>query len=177
MPSRLGAAWWLRRSEHHEVSPTITSPATVADRQSLGHILQVCPRTHASRIARHHKNVDLVEQRAVRLGYGVKQEPAIPTPAGIRKPNLVLDHSECVTILDVTIVADNADLDKCHNNKCLYYDQPAIRESAQRYYGPRSVSFEALAMNWRGLSQKICCLAQRTGTERFVLESHKFCDS
>ena len=36
--------------------------------ESLGHILQVCPRTHASRIARHDKILDLVEQGAVRLG-------------------------------------------------------------------------------------------------------------
>ena len=122
--------------------------------ESLGHILQVCPRTHASRIARHNKIVDLVEGGAVRLGYGVKRELAIPTPAGIRRPDLVLDRGGKVTILDVTIVADNADLDECHNNKCLYYDQPAIRQWAQRCYEPRSISFEALAMSWRGLMAK-----------------------
>ena len=94
--------------------------------ESLGHILQVCPRTHASRIARHDKIVDLVEQGVVRLEYGVKRELAIPTPAGIRKHDLVLDRGECVTIPDVTIVVDNADLDECHNNKCHTSVGPAM---------------------------------------------------
>ena len=92
----------------------------------MGHILQVCPRTHASRITRHDKIVDLVEQGVVRLEYGVKRELAIPTPAGIRKPDLVLDRGECVTIPDVTIVVDNADLDECHNNKCHTSVGPAM---------------------------------------------------
>ena len=92
-----------------------------------------------------------MESGASRLGYGVKPEPAIPTPAGIRKPDLILDRGECVTILDVTIVADNSDLEDCHENKCLYYDQPAIWQWVQQCHRPRSISFEAVAMNWRGL--------------------------
>ena len=32
--------------------------------ESLGHILQVCPRTHALGIARHDKVVDLVQKRS-----------------------------------------------------------------------------------------------------------------
>ena len=119
--------------------------------ESLGHILQVCPRTHASRIERHDKIIDFVESGASRQGYDIKGEPAIPTLAGIRKPDLILDRGECVTILDVTIVADNSDLEECHEIKCLYYDQPAIQQWVQQCYGPRSISFEAVAMNWRGL--------------------------
>ena len=56
-----------------------------------------------------------------------------------------------MTILDVTIVADNSDLEDCHENKCLYYDQPAIWQWVQQCHRPRSISFEAVAMNWRGL--------------------------
>ena len=63
--------------------------------ESLGHILQVCPRTHALCIARHDEIVDLVESGASRLGYGVQQELAIPIPGRIRKPDLILACSEC----------------------------------------------------------------------------------
>ena len=107
--------------------------------ESLGHILQVCPRTHALCIARHDEIVDLVESGASKLGYGVQQELATPIPGRIRKPDLILACSECVTILDVTIVADNSDLKERHENKCLYYDQPAIRQWVQQCYGPRSI--------------------------------------
>ena len=119
--------------------------------EALSHILQSCPRTHASRIARHDKIVDLVISSAERIGYSICREPAIPTPAGIRKPDLILVRDYDLTILDVTIVADNADLDKSHHDKQVYYDVPAIREWVQQRYEPRHVAFEALAMSWRGL--------------------------
>ena len=96
--------------------------------EALSHILQSCPRTHASRIARHDKIVDLVMSCAEKIGYGIRREPAIPTPAGIRKPDLVLVRHYNLTILDVTIVADNTNLEKAHHDKQVYYDVPAIRE-------------------------------------------------
>ena len=119
--------------------------------EALSHILQSYPRTHASRIARHDKIVDLMMSSAEKIGYGFRRKPAIPTPAGIRKPDLVLVCHYDLTILDVTIVADNTDLEKAHHDKQVYYDVPAIREWAQSCYEPRHIAFEALAINWRGL--------------------------
>ena len=118
--------------------------------ESLAHILQVCPRTHASRIARHDKIVDLVEQALTRKGYTTYREPAIPTPAGIRKPDLVVSCGLAVTVLDVTAVADNADLALSHGRKCEYYDTPAVREWVRDRYGSGEVTFLAVALNWRG---------------------------
>ena len=57
--------------------------------ESFGHILQVCPRTHASCIARRDKIVDPVMSDAERIWYGIGREPATPTPAGMRRPDLV----------------------------------------------------------------------------------------
>ena len=102
--------------------------------EALSHILQSCPRTHASCIARHDKIVDLVISSVEKIGYGIRREPAIPTPAGIRKPDLVLVRGDNLTILDVTIVADNADLENAHHSKQVYYDIPAIREWAKTCY-------------------------------------------
>ena len=119
--------------------------------EALSHILQSCPRTRASRIARDDKIVDLVISCAEKIGYGICREPAIPTPAGIRKLDLILVRDYDLTILDVTIVADNADLEQSHQDKQVYYDVPAIREWVQLRYEPRHIAFEALAMSWRGL--------------------------
>jgi len=129
--------------------------------ESLGHILQVCPRTHALRIARHDKIVDLVMSGAEKIGYSISREPAIQTPAGIQKPDLVLVRNSDLTILDVTIVAENTDLEKTHNDKCVYYDVPAIREWAQLCLEPKHIAFEALAMNWRGLPATRSAVALR----------------
>ena len=104
------------------------------------------------------QGTNLVMSGAEKTGYSVHHEPAIPTPAGIQRPDLALVCNSDLTILDVTIVADNADLEKTHNDKCVYYDVPAIREWAQLCFEPRHIAFEALAMNWRGL------LATRSAT-------------
>ena len=88
----------------------------------------MCPRTHASCIARHDKIIHLVEQALTRKGYTTCREPAIPTPAGIRRPDLLVSRGLAVTVLDVAAVADNADLALRHGRKGKYYDTPAVRE-------------------------------------------------
>ena len=103
--------------------------------ESLGHILQVCPRTHTSRSTQHDKILDLVEQALSQKGYAITREPAIPTPAGICRPDLVLVRGSAVTVIDVRIVADNADLARVHGSKCEYYDTPSIRELIRDRYG------------------------------------------
>ena len=82
---------------------------------SLGHILQVCPRTHASRVSRHDKIVSLVQTAAGKAGWSCIREPAIPTTAGLRRPDLIFHHeSWSSVVLDVRIVADNAVLHDVH---------------------------------------------------------------
>ena len=70
----------------------------------------MCPHTHASRIAQHDKIVDLVERALTWKGYTIDCEPATPTLVGIQRHEVVVAHGSAVTVLDVTIVADNADL-------------------------------------------------------------------
>ena len=82
---------------------------------------------------------------------------------------MVLVRDGDLTILDVTIVADNADLEKSHHDKCVCYDVPAIREWAQSCFEPRHIAFEALAMNWRGpLATRSAAALRRLRTERAV---------
>ena len=61
---------------------------------SLGHILQVCPRTHASRVARHDRLGTLVQSAAGKVGWSCVREPAIPTLSGIRRPDLIFYHQD-----------------------------------------------------------------------------------
>ena len=93
----------------------------------------------------------LVMSGAEKIGYSIRHEQAMPTPAGIRRLHLVLVHNSDLTTLDVTMFADNPDLETTNNDKCVYYDVPAIRQWAQLCFEPRHIAFEALAMNCRGL--------------------------
>lgn len=138
----------LRRSRGR---PQVSSRCDCCGRiKSLGHILQVCPRTHASRIARHDKIVDLVEKALTQRGHSICREPAIPTPAGVCRPDLVVEWDSAVTVLDVMIVANNADLTRSHDRKCEYYNTPSILEWIRERYRTENVTFSAVAFNWRG---------------------------
>ena len=138
----------LRRSRGRPLASTRCDCCSRTE--SLGHILQVCPRTHASRVARHDKITDLVGHPLSQKGFAISREPAIPTPAGIRRPDLVVSRGSAVTVIDVTIVADNADLARAHGSKWEYYDTTSIREWIWERYGAEEISFSAVALNWRG---------------------------
>ena len=60
-------------------------------------------------------------------GFTTRVEPAIPTPAGVRYPDLVAWKGDKCVVIDTTIVADNYDPDDAHERKVVYYDQPAIK--------------------------------------------------
>ena len=71
--------------------------------ESLGHILQVCRRTHDSRVERHDGVNALLRNR----GFATAIESAIPTPAGMRYPDIVANKPDICVVIDTTIVADN----------------------------------------------------------------------
>ena len=125
--------------------------------ESLGHIIQTCARTWALRNKRHDVLVDRVEQLLRRNGYEVQQEPNIPTPAGVRRPDIVawVTGSSCI-VVDATIVADHVDLAAVDLLKRKYYDTPEIRSWAagSSLCSPESVVFISVAFNWRGALAK-----------------------
>ena len=104
-------------------------------------------------MARHNKVVELIASNARKKGWDVLVEPVIPTPAGVRRPDLVIHGlRKTAFVIDATVVADNADLTDRHNGKCHYYDIPAIRQWVK---GVRpdidEVKFSSVTLNWRGL--------------------------
>ena len=75
--------------------------------ESLGHIWQVCPRTHGARVVRHDRVLDLATsmlkylEATGKLGPIVAtREPRVPISDGIRKPDLVVRSSGKVFVDD-----------------------------------------------------------------------------
>ena len=119
---------------------------------SLGHILQVCPKTHASRVARHDRLPTLVQSAAGKAGWSCIREPAIPTLAGIRRPEVIFYHQDRSTyVLEVTVVTDNAALYEVHEHKVRYYDVPDIRNWIVLNISGNQVQFSSVTLSWRGL--------------------------
>lgn len=79
---------------------------------SLRHILQVCPNACFNNV------VELVASKHHKKGWSLLIEAAIPTPAGVRRPDLVIHGlRKTAYVIDATIVADNADLYGTHLGK------------------------------------------------------------
>ena len=109
----------------------------------------MCP---SSRTARHDRIVTLVQSAAGKAGCACIREPAIPTIAGLWRPDLIFHHNErSAYLLDVTIVADNAVLHEVHERKTQYYDVPEIRNWIARNINGNDVLFFSVTMSWRGL--------------------------
>ena len=97
-------------------------------RETLAHILQTCPRTHKPRVDRHDRVNKYLTEVVRKNGFTARVEPAIPTPAGIRYPDLVIWKNGLCVVVDTTIVSDHKPPDDAHERKVKYYDQPAIRD-------------------------------------------------
>ena len=67
------------------------------------------------------------------------------------------------------MVANNADLEKNHNDKRVYYDVPAIRQWVQLCFEPRHIALVTLAMNWRSLATKSAAALRRLGLSTLFL--------
>ena len=117
--------------------------------ESLDHILQVCPRTSGGRNDRHNAILAGTVKTLIKKGWSVLVEPAIPTPAGLRRPDMIAWNSgnKCY-IIDVTVAADNADLRDVHRHKVEHYDNEYIRNWARGVSSKKGTIVSSI--NWRG---------------------------
>jgi hypothetical protein len=121
--------------------------------ESLSHILQVCPRPFVARDERHNRIAQAICRFLEGKGFTISEEPAIPTTAGTRRPDLIAYKvGGPAAVLDVTIVADNADLNSEHRKKVSYYNTPEIRDWTARLANCEvsDILFTAAVLNWRG---------------------------
>ena len=118
--------------------------------------------------------LDLTEATLNRKGWASSREPAIPTPAGTRKPDLIVWRESCAkaAVIDVTVVADNASLSRQHRNKVAHYDTPAVREYASALSGKAEVVFSSVTLSWRGViaAESAHLLAEDLGWSRDEFE-------
>ena len=120
--------------------------------QTLGHILQVCPRTFGPRNDRHNTVLHKTVKELLKRNWTVLVEPAIPTPAGIRRPDIVVwKASEQAYVIDVTVVADHADLYMAHASKVTYYNNEHVAGWVIKRAGMNNVMFSSVTFNWRGI--------------------------
>ena len=60
--------------------------------ETLGHILKFYCRTFSVRINRHNAILARLVKKLITSGWCALEEPAIPTPAGVRRPDIPFSH-------------------------------------------------------------------------------------
>nr|BAC82590.1 reverse transcriptase [Ciona intestinalis] len=119
--------------------------------ESLGHILQTCPRTWGPRISRHDSLLKRVRNQACLKNWTPIIEPSIPTNIGLRRPDLVLAKGNIAFLVDATVVADNANMQLQHEAKVEKYNNSDIKEWIKVHCpGVDEVRVTSLTANWRG---------------------------
>lgn len=150
---RSGTLYTKARAARGRPSQDRNCDANCRKVETLAHILQVCKRTWGERIDRHNRAVDYLAEVWRKQGYEVIIEPAIQSYEGRRVPDMVVFRpNQKAMVTDVTVVADNANLDEKHQEKVSYYDNPKIRQFVSSLTGvpAAEVRFSAVAYNWRG---------------------------
>ena len=120
--------------------------------ESLSHVLQVCPRTHGSRVKRHDRVVAQTKKILERQGYSTLVEPHFHTPAGLQKPDLVAYAPDKTSVvLDACVVSDMYDdPDTPHQQKVTKYNTEEIRSQVERLTGSVP-EVSSICISWRGV--------------------------
>ena len=125
-----------------------------AKRETLGHILQQCPRPAHARNERHDRIVKFLAQRLSAKGFTAESEPTIKTVDGIRRPDVVAYRPGVEAwVIDVTIVNHlPGEINAAHALKAAKYKRREIRAwvSGSAKIEATNVQFTSLTLNWRG---------------------------
>ena len=133
---------------------TGTKAADIAHRyvETNNHIMQKCPVTHPSRIARHDSLMDYIRRLAEDRNHIVIPEWHIVTRDGTRKPDLIIITPDAAIVCEVTVTSDTASsLETARKDKIVKYDTPDVNSEIERHYPDRSIVHLPLVMTARGL--------------------------
>ncbi|CAL7932921.1 unnamed protein product [Xylocopa violacea] len=121
--------------------------------ETLNHIMQICPRTHAARVARHNAIAAYVKRALAKKYKNVVEEPHIRTPSGLRKPDLVAMRDNTVLVIDAQVVGEQSDLARAHEAKKTYYRESIHRELAEKY-NTSDIKYSSVTISCRGIWSK-----------------------
>lgn len=151
--TRLGVANTRLRASRGRPNAPVHCDLGCGRIESLGHILQSCPKLAPERTMRHDKVLSLLVQQLNSKQHQILRKPSIRTSAGVRKPDVVVWNQRQSVVLDVQIVSDSStgeSLDRAHGLKRSYYDVGEIRDWVIQRTGLPPV-FATLTINWRGI--------------------------
>ena len=114
---------------------------------SLGHILQVCLRTHNSRVSRHDKIVSLLQSAVGKAGWSCIREAAIPTAEGLRRPDLIsITNRGPLSFWMWRLLLTARSF-----TRCMRVKSSIMMSRIARNISDKPVQFSSVLLSWRGL--------------------------
>ncbi|CAK9796554.1 Retrovirus-related Pol polyprotein from type-2 retrotransposable element R2DM [Anthophora plagiata] len=117
--------------------------------ETLNHILQRCPRTHAARVQRHNAIVSYVQRALEQASERTDVEPHFNTESGLRKPDLVAKIKDTAFAIDAQVVSKQTDLSQAHQKKVDYYQE--LKSLVKETYQVDKVQFTSVTLSCRGI--------------------------
>lgn len=115
--------------------------------ENLGHILQICPRTHHTRISRHNVIAAYVAKRLRENEFTVLEEPHYRVPGGALVPDLVATRGSQTVVLDAQVVSTLHPLTLLHATKTAKY----MNKDFLNQLGNDRPLVSSITMNYRGV--------------------------
>lgn len=117
--------------------------------ETLNHVLQQCPRTHAARVDRHNAIVAYTKRALLKTCERTDDEPHFITEEGLRKPDLVAKLNDTAFVIDAQVVSEQADLTQSHRRKIDYYKN--LESKIKEEYQVDKVRFTSVTLSCRGI--------------------------
>ena len=121
---------------------------------TLHHIMQVCPRVQPWRIQHHDGVLDLVSGWLRDKDYHIRREPRIPTPEGLRIPDLICHKGGVAYVIDAQVCSDSnsGTLAGARQRKIEKYYKPSILDYVKNWSGATETpTVLSITINWRGI--------------------------
>ncbi|KAK9703899.1 hypothetical protein QE152_g29022 [Popillia japonica] len=122
--------------------------------ESLSHVLQGCPVTHALRLKRHDEIVNKIATHSRRRGYTVEKEPRVYHPdRQLLVPDLAIHlPDDALLVCDVQVCSEGSrNLVESWERKRLVYDNPRFRAAAARRWLLKRLTILPLLLSARGM--------------------------
>ena len=122
-------------------------------RETVSHILQKCPLTHTTRIARHNYVVKRITTFIGRHGWTYLLEPNIRCSDGIlKKPDIIMMKNNTLIISDVGVNWEGPlSLDFQYNNKVAIYSTATFIDAIQQRFPSYNIHVLPLIVGARGI--------------------------
>lgn len=117
--------------------------------ESINHILQKCPRTHAPRIKRHDHISEMIAKSNREMERKVWEEPRLKSEAGLLKPDLVINNDNVAHVVDVQVINDQYSLKAAHQQKARKYQHTT--DLVRQLSGMQEVKYTSVTLTWGGV--------------------------